>query len=326
VRRGLVVAAALLLAIGAGAGSDAEGAAEEAGAPPGASPLTLRWLGVAGFTLGDGESALAFDPFFSRPGLWDTLIGDYTPDAEVLAPLLAPGSPAPELARAGHILVGHSHYDHLGDAPWVATRTGATLVGSLTSVNLARGYGLPAGQARRADPGDVLDLGSFRVRVVESRHAPVLFGRVPLRGEVTEPATGPVHATSFLLGDARGYWVTHAPSGVRVFVLSSAAVHPPAFEGLLAAGERADVVLAPTQGREPGYAAALVRALRPRLVVPHHFDDFFEPLSSPEAALPGDPDDLEAFEAEVREAAAAEGLVLEVRRPALFGEMAVPAS
>ena len=38
---------------------------------------------------------------------------------------------AAELGRAAAILVGHSHYDHLGDAPWLARRTGAVLVGLL---------------------------------------------------------------------------------------------------------------------------------------------------------------------------------------------------
>jgi hypothetical protein len=52
--------------------------------------------------------------------------------------------------------------------------------------------------------------------------------------------------------------------------------------------------------------------------MPHHFDDFFVSIDDPDAAEPLDEDSLAAFEQELRAAAAAEGLTLDVRRPQLF--------
>ena len=71
-------------------------------------------------------------------------------------------------------------------------------------------------------------------------------------------------------------------------------------------------------GRQPDYAKTLVASLRPRVVIPHHFDDFWEPLDSATAAAPIDEEDVAAFAAEVRAAAEALGLAAEVRRLELF--------
>jgi L-ascorbate metabolism protein UlaG (beta-lactamase superfamily) len=149
---------------------------------------------------------------------------------------------------------------------------------------------------------------------------------VPLEGEVTSPPEGPIHALSFELGGARSYLLHHRPSGLLVFVTSSADRHEPAFEALREEGVQGDLLLTAIQGRDAGFARDLVRALRPRRVVPHHYDDFLVPIDAAEAAAPRDPADLDAFEAEVHAAAQAEGLTIEVRGPGLLEAMTLEAS
>jgi L-ascorbate metabolism protein UlaG (beta-lactamase superfamily) len=294
------------------------------GSAPAQETVELRWLGVAGFSIAADDTTLLHDPYLSRPGIWKTLTSWYEPDEAVLAPLFASGSPAPELARARAILIGHSHFDHMGDAPWIARHTGARVLGSLTSVAIAQAYGVANAQTSRVDPGQEEFVGPFRVRVIRSRHAGVMFGRVPLEGSYASPPEAPLHALSFPLGDARLYLVTHEPSGVRILLTSSANVHPPTLHNLRAEQLSVDVLLAATQGRDASYTRALVATFRPRLVVPHHYESFFTPLDAPDAAEPSDPEDVAAFEQEVRDAAAAEKLAVEVRRMALFEALALP--
>ncbi len=290
-----------------------------AAAAGGAEPrVAIRWLGVAGFSIEADGSVLLHDPYLSRPGLLRTLLFPYQPDDAVLTPLFSAGSPAPELSRTRLILIGHSHFDHLGDAPWIAERSGASVAGSPTTAAIAEGYGLTAGRIRALAPGETLSEGPFDIRVVESRHAQVLFGRVPLPGEVTTPPDAPIHAFSFKMGGALGYLIVHRPTGLRLFVLSSAAVHEPALAALREQGIEVDILLPAIMGRRPDYARQLVENLRPRLDVPHHFDEFWRSLDHPEAAAPSDPEDLAAFEAEIRAAAAAAGLEVAIRRPALY--------
>jgi L-ascorbate metabolism protein UlaG (beta-lactamase superfamily) len=287
-------------------------------AAPAAAEVRVRWLGVAGFTIESGETTIAHDPFLSRPGALRSLFRRYVPDESVLARFIAPDSPAPGLGRAALYLVGHSHYDHLGDVPWLAARTQGRVVGSATTAAIAQGYGLAPDETVVAGPGEALSEGPFDVRVFASRHAKVLFGRVPLEGELIAPPEAPIHAASFVLGDARGYLVTERASGLRIVLLSSAAVDP---EALVALGKEAapvDALLPATLGRDADYARLLVEALRPRLVIPHHFDDFYTPIDDPTAGTPSDEDELAAFEAELQAAAKAEGVAVELRRPKLF--------
>jgi L-ascorbate metabolism protein UlaG (beta-lactamase superfamily) len=77
---------------------------------------------------------------------------------------------------------------------------------------------------------------------------------------------------------------------------------------------------------DPDFARDLVVALRPRIVMPHHFDSFFTALDDPEAGAPSDPEDLAAFEDEMRRTAAAAGVDVEVRRLELFESLAVAPS
>ena len=122
-----------------------------------------------------------------------------------------------------------------------------------------------------------------------------------------------------------GYLITHRPSGLRLFALSSAGLDPQALAGVLADGDRLDVLLPAIPGREEDYAELLVKHLRPRWVVPQHFDNFFVGLDDPDAGTPTDPGDLAAFEAEMQAAAEQEGIDLSIRRPGLFESWSVPA-
>ena len=117
--------------------------------------------------------------------------------------------------------------------------------------------------------------------------------------------------------------MTERATGTRVVLLSSAALHLPALEELGRTAAPVDLLLAASQGRDASYAPDLVRTLRPRVIVPHHFDDFFTPIDDPAAGDPRDPDDLAAFERELTEAARAQGIELEVRRPRLFESIRV---
>jgi len=288
------------------------------GAGPAAADVSVRWLGVAGFTLTSGETTIAEDPFLTRPGVFATLFRLYVPDEAVLGRFLGPESPAPELARAKLYLIGHSHYDHLGDVPWLAARTQGRVVGSATTAAIARGYGLAPDEAIIAGPGAALEEGAFEVRVFASQHAKVLLGRVPFEGELSEPPETPIHAASFVLGDARGYLVTERGTGLRIVLLSSAGCDPDALAAVGREAAPVDLLLPAAMGRDADYARQLVHALHPRLVVPHHFDSLFTAIDDPTAGDPQDEVDLAAFEAELRAAAAAEGVSLEIRRPKLF--------
>src|SRR4051812_10620184 len=76
------------------------------------SPIALTYLGVAGWQLDAGGKTVLADPYLSRPADAEAPL---VPDAAAIA--------AHTPAHADVVLVGHSHHDHLLDAPAVALRT-----------------------------------------------------------------------------------------------------------------------------------------------------------------------------------------------------------
>jgi len=282
-------------------------------------PVQIRWLGVAGFSVTAGDTTILHDPYLSRPGMLETVFSFYEPDAELLEELSAPDGPAPELGTASVILIGHSHFDHLADAPWFAQQPdGPWIAGSATTVNVSVGYGVAADRARVVNFNQVFDIGPFRVRAVESRHGLTFAGGSPPEGSVDEPPNAPIHAWSFKLGDARGWLITHRETGYRVFLLSSGNRHLPALNMLAAEGITVDVLAAVPIGADDTCAEDLVRTLRPKLFVPHHFDSFFVPVRDPDAGAPFEEELLLEFEHRVRDAAEEHSVDLEIQRPRLF--------
>ena len=247
--------------------------------------VRIRWLGTAGHVIESARTTLLIDPFLTRPSLgrlWRPLC----PDAAAIRARLP--------ARVDAIVCGHSHFDHLLDAPTIARLTGARLVGSRTTCNFARAGGVPEAQLVEVPPdGGAVRVGELTIRLVPSRHGRIVLHRVPFPGEVTAPPPLPAPAWRYRMGGAYGVLVE--ADGLRVYHNGSADLVDAALAGL-----RADVLLVGLAGRRatPDYLARLCGALAPRLIVPTHHDAFFAPLDGGVHLLPGI--DLDGFVAEAR--------------------------
>ena len=240
--------------------------------PPGAQ-VAVTFLGVTTLLISDGETSFMTDGFFSRPGAASTLFGRIAPDADAIARSLERAG-VRELAA---VIPVHSHYDHAMDSPEVARRTGALLVGSESSANIARGVGFPEARIRVATPGEPMRFGSFEVTLIRSQHFP----HGMAMGEIAEPLVPPARALDYLDGGSWSLLVEH-PAG-SLLVQGSAGWR----EGALS-GRHADVVLLGIGGlgtRDAAYREDywrnVVAPVAPRCVIPIHWDDFTRPLDEP---------------------------------------------
>lgn len=248
--------------------------------------LRIRWLGTAGHVLETGGLTLLVDPFLTRPSLLRTAALPLHPTPDDWWHWL------PE--RLDAIVVGHSHYDHLMDAPEIARRTGALIVGSRSTERFARAAGVPSEQIRTVpEGGGAIDLGPVRVRLIPSLHGRIAAGRVPFDGEAPARPRLPARLWHYRMGGAFGVLI-EGPDG-RVYHNGSADLIDAALEGL-----GAEVVLVGLAGRQatPRYLERLVGSLGPSLVVPTHHDFFFRPLEDGPRLLPGI--DLGGFVSDLR--------------------------
>jgi L-ascorbate metabolism protein UlaG (beta-lactamase superfamily) len=251
------------------------------------SDVTVTWLGVSTLLVDDGTSALLTDGFFSRPGLIEVALRRLRPSPERIDAALRRAG-VDELVA---VLPVHTHYDHALDSAVVAQRTGASLVGGRSAVNIARGQRLPTDAIIEATAGAELELGPYGVTLIESHHCPP--DRFP--GVIADPVVPPAKVSAYRCGEAWSTLIHHRPTGRRLLIQGSAGFVPGAL-----AGRHADVVyLGVGQlGVQPEryirqYWNETVRSVGARRVVLIHWDDFFRPLTEPVRAIPYAVDDLD---------------------------------
>lgn len=139
------------------------------------SEITLSYLGTAGCEISDGKTVVLIDPYLSR--FKKVTPNDSFMDADP-RPLLNPGDvlSSDELTidahirRVGYILISHTHYDHALDMAYIARKTGATVLGTESTVNLARASGVSNSQLMTVKGGEDYQFDAFSVRVIPSLH------------------------------------------------------------------------------------------------------------------------------------------------------------
>lgn len=283
----------------------------DAGAVP--RTLRLRFAGVSTLLFDDGETAWLSDDFFSRPGARRTFTGRIAPDPTAVdAALQRLG-----ITRLAAVVPLHSHYDHTLDAPLVAQRSGALLVGSASTRMVGLGQGLADDCIRVVRDGDSLQLGRFRLRFIASRHSPTPLNDGHSVDTIAAPLVPPARADAWATGETWSLLVEH--EGRRLLVQASAGFVPGALAGL-----QADTVLLGigTLGKKDAayrqaYWDQTVAAVGARRAIAIHWDDFWQPLDdAPLRPMPRLIDDVDRSLDDLRRRGAAAGV--DIRLPPLW--------
>jgi L-ascorbate metabolism protein UlaG (beta-lactamase superfamily) len=245
-------------------------------APKGA--VTITWLGTAGLFVSDGRTGILIDPYVSRFGMEKVFFGTrLKPDI---------GKIQECVDRLGKnnislIVVSHSHFDHVADAPYFARVTGAPVAGTESTLNVCRGAGLPEDRLKLISNGLTIKSGAFTVRFIESRHGPALFGKVPYAGTIDGPLKQPARASDYRLGGVFSMVISH-PSGTMIHH-GSAGFIPGMYDGI-----SADLLLLGIAGRgdTEEYLSETALKIKAPELIPIHFDNFFKPLKGDLPILP----------------------------------------
>ncbi len=284
IKRAFIVSVAVLMAGGGWLGwklndhAPLAPYAERALPPAPGSGLRVTFLGVSTLLFDDGETALLTDGFFTRPDLRRMLFQPLVTDQELVARSLQRAG----VKRLAAVVVVHTHFDHVMDAPEVARQTGAVVVGSESTANVARGSGIAEDRIKVAQSGAPMQFGKFTVTLIRSRH--VSHGKPS--GEIREPVKLPLRASDYLEGGSYSVLIEH--EGKSMLVQGSAGY----VEGALR-GRHAGVVFLGTgllgaqdEAYRQAYWKEVVQAVGARRVIPIHWDDFTKPMTQPLVSLP----------------------------------------
>jgi L-ascorbate metabolism protein UlaG (beta-lactamase superfamily) len=238
--------------------------------------ITVTWLGVTTLLFDDGETQILIDGFVSRPSISDMILGrPVDSDASKINYVLDEF----RIRRLAAIIPAHSHFDHAMDIGAIANRTSASILGSESSAQIARGAGVPEDQIIVAESSSDYEFGQFTVTLIDSNHAPIGFGgSVPYAGSIDEPLATPAPISAWRNGKNYAIVVAH-PHGTTI-VQASAGFRHGALEGVSADVVMLGVSMLEGMGRDHAqqYWQALVTTTGAAHVFAIHFDDFSRPF------------------------------------------------
>ena len=231
--------------------------------------IEITWTGAAGLIISNGEHTICIDPYVTRPCKVDVLFRRLHPDETAIENFtkgLKGNVPA--------IVVSHTHFDHALDVPEIARRLGCRVFGSTSLERLMEISGLP-GRTRVCRHHEHIDLAdTISLTMFPSLHGRVFLGRVPYEGEIMQDMHLPLRARDYRLGNV--YMPRIEIGGMSIMHAGSAGCSVEAL-----AGQKCDLLFMCVPGwkRSPDYTSALLETLKPRIIVPFHYDDFTTPLS-----------------------------------------------
>jgi L-ascorbate metabolism protein UlaG (beta-lactamase superfamily) len=247
---------------------------------PAGDGVTVTYFGNSTIAIRDDVTTLLVDGFFSRPGPLRSRFGKVRPDEGIIREQLALAG----LGQVNAILVGHTHFDHVLDAPTVARITGAKIMGSRSNIHIRE-----SAEGRSAVPrlievpptGRVHKFGDFTVSFIPSEHVPPhLSGQEEAQGHIEALIVPPASATDYKHGDVFAIHISH-PHGI-IGVTTTAGARPEQF-----AGYEADVLMLAVgllekepECRQEAYWTETVLALNPQTVIPIHWDNFTRKLDT----------------------------------------------
>ncbi len=296
--------------------------------------VAITFLGVAGLLIEHQRHVLLTAPFFSDPSLGQvrpriTRLLRSTPrisaDTNAIEKLL------PRAAdRATAILVGHGHYDHLMDVPYIATHraTSAKIYGGpsvrhmlmgdstlrsnggarLIAISLAA-----AGSPKREGVWNYTADSAYRFMAVVAGHAPTYRAWKQIYtytiGTVDSDLDSLPHtAAEWKLGEPYAY-IIDVLSAVsrgpvfRIYFQDAPSEPPLGFPPTALLAERPidlAVLCAATSSNVSNTPDSLLTILKPLHVIVGHWEDFFRSQTLPIHLSPGT--DLEAFRKSLRTA------------------------
>ena len=239
------------------------------------SPLRMTYFGAAGWEIRDGSVTVLVDPYISRLKYG----GGGHPDDD--RPDFARSDIAQSdtalidsiITEADFILVHHSHFDHLGDVPYIARRTGAKVIGTETTITILRAYGIPDEQLYPVGGGEDYQFEGFSVRVVPGIHSALNDKHYHDSRRWTEETglEAPLRIDQFIEGGSLQFLARF--DGHEVLTMGSMNFLERELEGI-----RPDVLLAGINGSRLGLYRYDERLLEvtgyPPVVVPTHWDNF----------------------------------------------------
>ena len=227
--------------------------------------MEITWFGTAGFRIKTDEHTILIDPYFSR--------NDRAFPRQPLKPS--------DIKAADVILITHGHFDHIYDVPAISANTGAKVFCGKGIGEVLVRNGMETGKIHEVNSdGEDFDFNGIHAQAYFSRH--VKFDRRLIFKTLVRINFRLSRFLSLMREWPEGQVLSWRldVEGKTIHHFGSAGSTPDELERLRK--QPTDILLVPLQGHSDIIRIAhnYVAALQPGVVIPHHQDNFFPPVST----------------------------------------------
>lgn len=244
--------------------------------------MKVTFFGTTTLLFDDGTDQIFFDAHFTRPSLVKYIFGSEPTDTALADELLK----IHHVDRLRAIFVSHSHHDHVMDAPYIANKTGALIYGSSSALNVGRGGNVPEDHLIEFKANETYTVGKFKIKVLPSLHSKPTIINNDLGQTIDKPLVQPARLRDYKEGGSYDFYVEH--DGNKYLIRPSFNYIEHQLDGY-----SADVLFLGVAGlqkadeaTEKKFFEETVEKVKPQLVIPLHWDNFFSRLDEPVIGMP----------------------------------------
>ncbi len=244
--------------------------------------MKITFFGTTTLLFDDGKDQIFFDAHMTRPSLLKYICGSEPTNKAVVDEKLK----LHQVDRLKALFISHSHHDHVMDAPYIANQCGATIYGSSSALNVARGGDVPEEQLVEFSTNETYEVGDFKIKVIASIHSKPTILNNDLGQTIDEPLRQPAKLRDYKEGGSYDFYVE--AEGKRFMIR-------PSFNYIDGQMDdyKADVLFLGVAGLQKAdekteeiFYQETIEKLEPKLVIPVHWDNFFSPLTKPAVGMP----------------------------------------
>lgn len=249
-------------------------------------PIKLKYFGAAGWEITDGTIKVLVDPYLTRIKLGPS--PSISPDDDratverediyVSDTLLIDSL----ITDADFILVHHSHFDHLADVPYIARITGAKVIGTETTCNILRAYGIEDDKLYPVKGGEDYQFENFSIRVIPSIHSALDAKHYIDNRTYMEVPEAPLKVSEFIEGGSMMFLARFANHDV--LTMGSMNFVERELQGI-----ETDILIAGVNQSQLGLYKYNERLLKvtnnPKIIIPTHWDNFRIPYGFPQQEM-----------------------------------------
>ncbi|MBQ5471221.1 MAG: MBL fold metallo-hydrolase [Treponema sp.] len=244
--------------------------------------MKITFLGTTTLMFDDGVDQILFDAHLSRPSMFTMLFKKFNTDTRIVDYILQKHN----ISRLKAIFVSHSHYDHVLDAPYIANKTGAVIHGSKSTINYAIGNSVPVKQLKEFKDGSEFTVGNYKIKIFASKHSKPKWYNNDIGQEIEKPFSLPASRKSFKEGGSFDFLVENAEKKYLI---------RPSFNYVKGELDNIDAYIMflgiagiskSSKLMRENFFKETIAKVKPKYVVPIHWDNFMTPLDKPLKTMP----------------------------------------